>query len=962
MKEDKNLNKQQLQAIRHKKGPLLIIAGAGTGKTTIVTERVKHLIVDQGVKPSEILALTFTEKAAREMETRVDVALPYGLTQMWISTFHSFCDRLLRAEALHIGLDPSYKLMTEAENVAFIRRNLFAFDFSYFRPLGNPNKFVSGLLTHFSRLQDENITPSEYVSWVKEQDIEDEMELKKLRELSSAYRTYEELKVREGVFDYGDLITKTLKLFLDRPNILSQYQKQFQHILVDEFQDTNFAQNELVTLLAKKHKNIAAIGDDDQSIYKFRGASISNILQFRKNFPTAKVIVLTKNYRSNQTILDAAYKLIQNNNPDRLEYVENVNKKLQSQRGTEGIVQFIHKDRSENEADAVAKKIIELVEEGYEYKDVAVLVRANNHAESFIKSFQRNGIPYQFLGPARLFKQPEIIFLVSYLKVLYNYADSVAMAHLLSMPELEVPVRDIITIGNFAKREQITFFESCERLNEISLPPNTSEKIIKIIKIINKHIELSRKKPAGALLYEFLQNMGLLPKLLNPDTPEAQKRAKNIAKFFDKLKTFEVEHEDASVAPVVDWIELATELGESPLATDTDWTEINAVNILTVHSSKGLEFRAVFLTNLVEQRFPTNERSDQIPIPEGIVKEVLPSGDFHLQEERRLFYVGMTRACDALFLTAADYYGEGKRVKKMSQFIFEALGDNVLSAEKEEDLGEQLSLLDYAPALDMPHTAYHIPDVHIDYLSYSQIETFRLCPLHYKLRYILHVSTPTAPAQGFGVSIHASLKNFYEAIKAGERPSVDLLLEKLSDVWIKEGYATIEHEAIALHTAGQYLSEWYKKEFNKSVLPILLEQPFVLDITKKGERPLKIGGVIDRVDQLEENKIEIIDYKTGATVPTQRQVNTNLQLTFYALAATQIPNYPFGKKPNEVKLSLYYFETQTKFSTTRTQAQLEEAKEEIFKMREEIEKSDFTCAKNLLCDNCEYALFCRAEH
>jgi len=251
------LNKEQLEAIRHKGGPFLIIAGAGTGKTTVITERIKHLIQKGLAKPSEILALTFTEKASVEMQERVDIAMPYGYTQMWISTFHSFCDRILRSQALHIGLNPNYKLNTEAESTQFVRKNLFKFDLNYFRPLGNPNKFIGGMLQHFSRLQDEDIVPNEYISWakaqssnVKTQNEDEKIEMAKWLELANAYKAYDELKTKEGAMDFGDLIIKTLQLFRQRQNVLREYQKQFSHVLVDEFQDTNVAQYELLKLLA----------------------------------------------------------------------------------------------------------------------------------------------------------------------------------------------------------------------------------------------------------------------------------------------------------------------------------------------------------------------------------------------------------------------------------------------------------------------------------------------------------------------------------------------------------------------------------------------------------------------------------------------------------------------------------------------------------------------------------------
>lgn len=963
---DKVLNKEQKEAVFYGSGPLLIIAGAGTGKTTVITERIKHLIEKKLALPNEILALTFTEKAAREMEERVDVALPYGYTQMWISTFHSFCDRVLRREALHIGYDPKYKLMTEAETIQLIRKNLFKFDLNYFRPLGNPTKFISGMLQHFSRLQDENITPSGYLDWakknkrrIKKSDKEESVEIDKWLELANAYKTYEELKIREGVMDFGDVIVKTLKLFRERPNILKEYQKQFKYFLVDEFQDTNYAQNELAVLLSKKTKNITVCGDDDQSVYRFRGAAVSNIIQFRRNFPKAKIVVLTKNYRSTQEILDKSYTLIQHNNPDRLEAIEKIDKKLKSFRNIKGRnVGFIHVDRVENEADAVAKKIKEIkTKEKYKWGDFGILVRANNHAEPITRALARNGIPYQFLGPGRLFKQPEVVDLISYLKVLYNFEDSVSLYRIFSIEHFDIPPKDLAKIGNYARRFNLTLFEASEKVDEITVSLDTKEKVKKIVGLIEKHLKLVRRETAGQILYYFLEETGLLQKLLSFSTAEAEKKAQNISKFFDKLKTYEVDHEDATIPAVVDWIDLSMEVGESPLAADTDWMDVNAVNILTVHSAKGLEFPVVFLVNLTAGRFPTVERREQIPIPDELIREILPKGDYHMEEERRLFYVGLTRAKDILYLTVADYYGEGKREKKISPFIFEALGDESLASEKEAK-GEQLSFLDYS--LHPEEQKAKKEKIHIDYLSYSQIETFRTCPLHYKLRYILKVPTPPSASLSFGTSIHEVLKDFYISIRNGEKPTEKLIFNLLERNWVKEGYGSKEYEKKMFKQGKEYLSLFLEKYLDPKVIPALLEQPFTIPLSDGLGRPLKIGGKIDRVDETSHG-IEIIDYKTGANVPTQKQVDHDLQLTFYALAATTIKEAPFNRKPEEVRLTLYYFSTQQKISTVRTKKDLEKAKEEIFKIRNEMEKSDFSCSGGILCKNCEYKLLCNTE-
>jgi DNA helicase-2/ATP-dependent DNA helicase PcrA len=927
--EERQLNPEQKAAVRFDEGPLLIIAGAGTGKTTVVTERIKYLITSGKAKPQEILALTFTEKASREMETRVDIALPYGVTQMWISTFHAFCDRVLRGEAINIGIDPGYKLMTEAETMLFFRKNIFKFDLKYFRPLGNPSRFIRGMIQHFSRLKDEDVTPQEYFKFKPTEDKE------KYLELASAFRTYEELKVKEGVADYADLISWALKLFRTRPAILKKYQQQFKYILIDEFQDTNFAQNELAILLAGKKKNITVVGDDDQAIYRWRGAAISNIIQFRKTFPKAKIVVLTKNYRSTKEILDRSHDLVQHNNPDRLEVVEKIDKKLESIRRKNGVpIDVLYAQRVEHEADLVAKRIQELLSENsdYSYSDFAILVRANNHAEPFARSLARAGIPYQFLGPGQLFRQPEVKDLIAYLKVLYNFEDNVAMYRVLTMDWIGVSPRDVAALLNFSRKYGISLFEACEQ--------SEMEQIKKLVAIIHKHLGMMKKETAGQLLYYFLADTGLLKQLTLYKSAKEEKIAENIAKFFNKLKTYEVEHDDASVFTVVDWIDLSMTLGESPLAADMDWSENNAINILTVHSAKGLEFNVVFLVNLVNARFPTTERKEQIPIPEALIKEILPTGDYHEEEERRLFYVGMTRARDFLFFTGAKYYGEGKREKKLSPFIFEAIGKKPSITEATGN--QQLSFLEWKKTEEPDTKPVRQP---VTYLSYSQLDTFMTCPLQYRYRYILRIPVPPSAALSFGDTMHKTIRAFYELVKKGARPAKQDLLRLLDEHWSRVGYGDKTYEEKMKRHGRELLVGFFDKGYDPRVVPTHLEEPFRLSISPT----LTLGGKIDRIDTLKDGTMEIIDYKTG-TVPKLRDPKKDLQLTVYAMVGN-------AKK---VIVSFYFFEDQTKVSATRTKEQLAAAREEIAKRADEISRSDFRPTPGKYCDFCEFRLICEA--
>lgn len=976
--DERKLNSEQKEAVEYGDGPLLIIAGAGTGKTTVVTERIKHLISTKKASPSEILALTFTEKAAREMEERVDVIMPYGVTEMWISTFHRFCDRLLRVEAIHMGLNPAYKLMTDTDATMLFRKHLFQFRLEYFRPLGNPTKFIGGILQHFSRLQDEDISPGQYLIWVESQKAEHTdateervLEIKKYEELAGAYKEYQEVKTREGFMDFGDLITQTLSLFRKRKNILSFYQQQFRYMLVDEFQDTNIAQNELVKLMAGNTANLTVVADDDQAVYKWRGAAVSNVLSFRRHFPKAKLIVLSQNYRSTQAILDASYQLIGHNNPDRLEVKEHINKKLTSQRNIAGVwPKLIYTDRVENEADEVAKEIKRIVQtekiggKKFGWKDCAILVRANNHAEPFIRALTRHDVPYQFLGPGQLFRQPEIKDLIAYLQVLKNFEDNVALFRIFSMDYFSLNARDVAALSNFARKQNCSLFEASEVVaGERStsgadvplLGEPTVEGITKLVLMIHRHLGLLTRESAGQLLFYFLTDTGMMKNILDYSAPIDEKIANNISKFFSKLKTYETDHTDAGVTAVLDWIELSMELGESPLSHDSDWTVNNAVNILSVHGAKGLEFPVVFLVNLVSARFPTIERKEKIPIPDALIKEELPEGDYHAQEERRLCYVGMTRAKDYLFFTGANYYGEGKREKKLSPFVYEVIGEqSVISPQLQP---QQMSLLDWKPFVsqlaDQGEEAVRQP---ITYLSYSQIETFRLCPLHYRLRYMFNIPTPPSASLSFGVSVHDALHDFYDLHRAGEKVTKELLLTRLTYRWKKEGYESKRYEADMKKRGETYLSEYFDKEFDPETKIAALEQPFIVPVSHDG-KTIKIGGKIDRVDIRPDGTLEIIDYKTGR-MPSKREVDANLQLSMYALAASEVPMVPFGKKPEDITLSLYFFDTQIRISTTRTQEQLQKEKVTIIDIARQIEQSDFHCSGNTLCADCEYKLFC----
>lgn len=954
MAEIKTLNPQQLEAINHNTGPLLIIAGAGTGKTTVITERIKHLILNKKILSSEILALTFTDKAAHEMEERVDVAMPYGYTQMWISTFHAFCDRILRSEAHAIGLDPGYNLISEAQAILLLKKNIFNLGLNIFRPLGNPTKFLDALLIHFSRLKDEDITPNDYLKWAKKQEQSEEN--KQYIELANAYKKYEEIKIKESAMDFSDLISNVLLLFRTRKNVLKKYQKQFKFILVDEFQDTNFAQNELAILLAGDDKNITVVADDDQSIYRFRGAAVSNVLQFKKSFPKAKIIALTNNYRSTQIILDAAYDLIQHNNPNRLEIVEGINKKLKSHSiMPQKEIELIHETRSEDEADAIARTIKKLTEKKYRYKDIAILVRANNHSSLITTALQRHRIPFQFLGPGYLFQQDEIKDLIAYLGFLTNLSDSVSLFRVLSMDIFEIPYIELNYLLNFAKRKNLTLFEALFNIEQPFLKQQTQEKLIKFRNMVTSHLEKSKKNSAGQILYYFLIDSGLFETLNQTNSIKEERRVQNIAKFFDRIKSFETEQPDSNIFILFEWLNLMLQMGDSPTAADIDVKDRNVINILTVHSSKGLEFKVVFMVNLVNDRFPSRERSEKIPLPDGILKEnILIGTDFHLEEERRLFYVGITRAKERLYFTAADYYGTGKRAKKLSPFIYESLpkllGQKITKNSQQLSLPEILSVYQEEKEQVEKKVPYKV-----SYITFSNLQMFDICPLHYKARVIFNIPTPPTAVQSFGISIHNTLCDLYKDLLDDKILTLNKFKDTFKEEWISEGYDGKKHEQTRFDQGIKILDEYYKTEFKNKNKPLGLEIPFSF-VLKNG---VKVFGKIDRIDKTAKG-IEIIDYKTGQDNPKADKAH-KLQLAMYALAATKIKDNIFNHKPEEITLTLHFLEGNTKKTMNFKQEDLDKLENDLIEKIKEIENSNFKCSKNVLCINCEYKILCNSN-
>jgi DNA helicase-2/ATP-dependent DNA helicase PcrA len=904
------LNSAQQAAVAHGDGPLLVIAGAGTGKTTVITHRIAHLINTKRARPEQILAMTFTEKAAAEMERRVDLLVPYGFTDTWISTFHAFGDRVLRENALVLGLSPDFRLLTQAEQVIFLQEHLFELPLDYFRPLGNPMKHVQALLQLFSRAKDEDVGPQEYAACAEQLEKQaiaapdDEVlaeRAKRESEIAQAYQRYQELMAQEGKLDFGDLMTQTLTLFREHPLVLRQMQERFRYILVDEFQDTNYAQFEIVKLLAATHRNVTVVGDDDQSIFKFRGASISNILNFRQEFPEAETVVLVENYRSTPGILDAAYRLIQHNNPDRLEYREGVDKRLRPQNADGPAIESLVFQTYHEEADWAAGKIQEFVEaKEYAPGSIAILVRRNSDADPFLRALNMKGIPWRFSGARGLYDREEIRLVVSFLRLLADPHDSLSLFHLAGSDIYGMPAVDLVLCNGYASRKRRSLYEV---LTEITRRPSSipelsgvsSEGIATasaILDDLDRYLGKAAREATGRILYDFLmERPGYCKRLVRSNSPSDHQRVGNLAEFFGVVQRFgEVAPQDR-VAGFVPYLTMLIDAGEDPPIAEGE-EAAEAVQVLTLHKAKGLEFEAVFLAGLVEKRFPSVYRREAIPLPDELIKDLLPSGDFHLQEERRLFYVGMTRAKRHLFLARARDYGT-KREWKRSRFLAEALElpreeeDHPWRGAPEAVIGRAAPPPDIEPDLSVP------ADTPLN-LSHYKIDDYLTCPLKYKYVHILRVPVLRDQAVVYGAALHRAVQAYHSRRVQGLTMSLQELMDSFEDHWVNEGFISREHEERRLQEGRDALAQFHA--FAEAAPP-------PTSVEKKFRFQLGHDIVTGYLDHLDERAGEtvIIDYKTSSVrdqKDADKDARESQQLALYALAYRET----IGRLPDRVEL------------------------------------------------------------
>lgn len=969
------LNLEQKKAVAHSTGPLLIIAGAGTGKTTVITRRIAQLIKEEKATADEILALTFTEKAAGEMEERVESLLPIGYLDFWISTFHAFGQRILEDHALDIGLSNDFRLLTDTEQLLLLREHINDFELDYYRPKGNPTKFVSALVSHFSRLKDEDITPEQYVEFAEQLQQDTDSQFKKSKktlteeekakvdeaqrvlEVAHAYHQYQQLLRDQNAMDFGDLIVETIHLFNERPALLNKYRGQFKYILVDEFQDTNYAQYELIKMLAAPANNLTVVADDDQSIYHFRGASMSNILIFQKDFPDAESISLVENYRSQQNVLDLAYEFIRHNNPNRLEESLGIDKRLRSNVDGEAEVTHLHSQSLEGEAKMVVDTVIGLKKKNRSmaWNDVAILVRANDQAQTFIPYLERAGIPYQFLASKGLFAKPIILDVTSFLRLLDNYRESRAMHRVLTFDIWKIPHHDLVSIAEYSTKHTQSLYETCTEIRSVTgLAKETYAAVERLLTLVERLTKDARRKSAGEITLQFLEDSGYLQAVSQMETAEATEQFLYLNQFYKYIEAFERAHTEKTVHVFINELVALIEAGEEGrLKPDFDEGP-ESVKLMTVHSAKGLEFDYVFLVNLVDKRFPTIGRKEPIQIPDEIVKDVVPEGDWHLEEERRLFYVGMTRAKKGLYLTSGEDYG-GARKKKPSRFLVES----GFVDTKPEPTGEVVfNAAKAVTTKQAKEELKHLPDT----FSFTQLKAYQTCPWQYRFSFILKVPVPGKPSFSFGKSMHGTLYEFFRRLheqsmmeqdglfggkennKKSPSLSEDDLLRIYEEKWIDEWYLSKNQRDEYYARGKEALQEFYKLHSSSWPQVKCLEQKFTVNI---GEH--KVKGAIDRVDQLDDG-VEILDYKTGSFPKSgKRDIE---QLYIYARALEDV----FELKP--AKLTYYYIEDNKAISEEYDPERMDKVVEWARTLVDKIRSGNFEPTPGFDCKHCDYREIC----
>jgi len=976
------LHPEQRDAVTHAKGPLLIVAGAGTGKTQVITHRIAWLISEKKARPEQIVALTFTDKAAAEMEARVDQLVPYGLVGASIATFNAFCDRLVREHAVELGLTSRLRVESQAEILVFLRERLFELGLERYLPLGQPDTHLAALTALFDRARNEDVSPERYQAFAAQlaalagDDPEKRDRAAAEVEKARAYARYEALLLGAGRVDFGSQIRLALRLLRERPHVRREVQERFRWILVDEFQDTNHVQFELVRLLAGERRNLTVVGDDDQSIYRFRGARIENLLRFLDVYRDAKQVLLRRNHRSGQRILDDAHRLIRANDPWRLEAQRGWDKRLlaqrvdpATQRPVAGTVEHCAFATGRDEAEWVAGEIADALEAGTaRARDFAVLARAHTDLDPIAQALLARGVRFRRVGTRGLYAREEVLLCLNVLRAVAD-PDGGASHPVLGDALFGADPVDLARFGQRAKRTHRAFLRIAQDAvagREPSLEgvrEATKAAVRKWAALHAALCETAVRRPTSDVLYQFVIDSGLLASLTADEgaggagPAAALEQVQNLNKLFAIAKRIGPLLQTDRVPAFIEHLDLLIEMGDDPAAAELEPDE-DTVSLLTAHGAKGLEFPVVFMVALIEQRFPTYRRGEGLEFPPELrpawrAEANEDANEEHYREERRLFYVGMTRAMDRLVLTHAADYG-GRSVTRLSRFVIEAL--DLPAAPKGAKATSALeSIRRHAPVAEPEPAPFPVvADGQPLTLSHAQVDDFLTCPLKYLYAHVAHVPLANDPTFMYGNAVHHALKIWHQHRIKGLPIHADDVVAAFESAWSSEGFLTREHEERRLEAGRAALRRFVARDAASPQKPLAVETDF----------RFKVDGdvVIGRWDRIDERagRIVLVDYKSSEVDEPEkaderaRHSLKDGQLGLYALA------YHESRQVMPASAELYFVGSGVTGAADVEPDHLDRARERVREAAAGIRTGRFPPRPDQRnCGYCAYRLFCQ---
>ena len=966
------LNEAQRRAITHGDGPLLVIAGAGTGKTRVIIERIRHLLEsDSSLLGENILGLTFTNKAAGEMKTRVVKSVGERGKDVMLATFHSFCETILKE------VDPNRLALEKEDHWILLRRNLARLKLEKYRRLAEPGQFLNDFIAFFSRCQDELVSSEDYQAFADQ--LAAELQADKLsldedtykeraehvalqQEIARAYRASEEILRDKRSFAINGSISDAVALLKNDAKRLRQLRERYKHILVDEFQDTNIAQLELLHLLSDGSRNIVVVGDNDQAIYRFRGASFGSFKLFLQRFTnwtegqdsTPYRVSLTSNYRSTPNILRVATQAIGMNEVS----AEFPKKVLHPNRPEGEKIRIVELDSPESEATWVADELQRIHNAGRPWHHFAVLYRQHAHRDFLVEELSQRKIPF-VISKLSILEHPLVRDVLAYLRLIASPRDDVACARVLSAPAWHLTAPDLVRLSERTSKKRGTSLYDVLQAPQGELPFDPSPAAAKeLLEFLGAERKTMRRRTAREILGDLTEWLEV------PQRVSAQDR-KYVNRLAQFAKDWEPKSDTRGLREFLEYLEYFAQAGGT-LSLEDD-APGDAVQLMTVHGAKGLEFPHVFLMRVNSRAFPAGDRAPLFEFPIRLMKEELPQGDFHIQEERRLFYVALTRAQERLTLTTIT-----EKKKKVPVFIEDIVmepaikrRDVSLSAprvKKKEAAAREAGATDadLFPAGETPPKifariakwaeTFHPAVAEPLKLSSSAIDNFRKCPQQYAFSKLWCLAEGPRATLSFGSVMHTTIKRFLEQVKKGNALPFEEVQRIYETEWTSAGYE------------DEYQEAEYKKDGLEQLrvfhAAIVAEAPKILEQEKPFELPLEndviLAGRMDQVNSLGRNQVEIVDYKTGKP-RKESEIRKSLQLSIYALAAKEIFEWdPKG-------LVFHFLQDNSTVVTTRDAKQIADAEKIIQETAADIRAKHFPAKPGYACRTCAYALICPAH-